>query len=54
MSAPKYSIIPKPQKYDVLEGSYTVTSETAVLCVPEFIKAGNYLSDFLKTKKDAN
>ncbi len=54
MSAPKYSIIPKPQKYDVLEGTYTVTSETAVLCVPEFIKAGNYLSDFLKTKKDAN
>lgn len=54
MSAPKYSIIPKPQKYDVLEGTYTVTSETAVLCVPEFLKAGNYLSDFLKTKKDAN
>ena len=54
MSAPKYSIIPKPQKYDVLDGTYTVTSETAVLCVPEFIKAGNYLSDFLKTKKDAN
>ena len=50
----KYSIIPKPQKYDVLDSSYTVTSETAVLCVPEFVKAGNFLSDFLKTKKDAN
>lgn len=53
MSAPKYSIIPKPQKYDVIEGAYTVTSDTAVLCNPEFIKAGKYLSDFLKTKKDA-
>ena len=54
MSAPKYSIIPKPQKYDVIDGEYTVTPDTAVLCVPEFIKAGNYLSSFLKTKKDAS
>ncbi len=53
MSAPKYSIIPKPQRYDVLDGTYTVTQDTAVLCIPEFIKAGKYLSDFLKTKKDA-
>ncbi len=53
MNAPKYSIIPKPQRYDTLDGTYTVTQDTAVLCVPEFIKAGNYLSDYLKTKKDA-
>lgn len=53
MSAPKYSIIPKPQKYDVIDGAYTVTSDTAVLCVPEFMKAGKYISNFLKTKKDA-
>lgn len=53
MSAPKYRIIPKPQKYDVLDGTYTVTPDTAVLCIPEFIKAGKYLSGFLKTKKDA-
>lgn len=53
MNKQKYSIIPKPQKYDVLDGSYTVTPDTAVLCIPEFIKAGKYLSDFLKTKKDA-
>ena len=26
MKAPKYSIIPKPQKYDVLDGTYTVTA----------------------------
>ncbi len=54
MSAPKYSIIPKPQRYDVLDGTYVVTSETAVLCIPEFLKAGKYISDFLKTKKDAD
>lgn len=53
MSKAKYSIIPKPQRYDVLEGEYKVTQETAVLCIPEFIKAGNYLSEFLKTKKNA-
>lgn len=54
MSKAKYSIIPKPQKYNVLDGTYTITSETAVLCAPEFIKAGKYISNFLKTKKDAN
>lgn len=31
MKLPKYSIIPKPQKYDVLDGTYTVTSETEIL-----------------------
>ena len=25
MKAPKYSIIPKPQKYEVIEGTYTIT-----------------------------
>lgn len=54
MKAPKYSIIPKPQKYEVIDGTYTVTSETAILCNPEFLKAGNYLSQFLQTKKDAH
>ena len=54
MSKPKYSIIPKPQKYTVTDGTYTVTQDTAVLCIPEFIKAGKYLSSFLKTKTDAN
>ncbi len=54
MSVPKYSIIPKPQKYDVIDGSYVVTSETEILCIPEFMKAGKYLSNFLKTKKEAH
>ena len=54
MSKLKYSIIPKPQNYTVTDGTYTVTQNTAVLCIPEFIKAGKYLSSFLKTKTDAN
>ena len=53
MSKAKYSIIPKPQKYDVLDGTYVVTTETEVLCYPEFMKAGKYISNFLKTKKGA-
>lgn len=54
MSKPKYSIIPKPQSYTVNDGTYTVTPDTQVLCIPEFIKAGKYLSAYLKTKNDAN
>ncbi|MCH5191910.1 MAG: beta-N-acetylhexosaminidase [Oscillospiraceae bacterium] len=54
MSAPKYSIIPKPQKYEAIDGTFTVTPNTAVLCVPEFKNAGMYLSEFLRTKKDAS
>lgn len=53
MSKVKYNIIPKPQKYNVIEGTYTITPETAVLCTPDFIKAGKYISNFLKTKADA-
>lgn len=53
MSVPKYSIIPKPRKYEAFEDTYTVTCQTAVLCVPEFKKAGVYLSNFLKTDKNA-
>lgn len=54
MTAPKYSIIPKPQRYDTVDATFTVTSETQVLCVPEFVDAGKYLTDYLKTKTDAS
>lgn len=54
MKAPKYSIIPKPQRYDTVDASFTVTSETQVLCVPEFVEAGKFLTDYLKTKADAS
>lgn len=53
MSKAKYSIIPKPQKYAVNASTYRVTTDTAVLCNPEFIKAGRYISTFLKTKENA-
>lgn len=54
MKAPKYSIIPKPQRYDTIDASFTVTSKTQVLCVPEFVDAGKFLSDYLKTKANAS
>lgn len=54
MKAPKYSIIPKPQRYDTVDSAFTVTSETQVLCVQEFVDAGKYLTDYLKTKADAS
>ncbi len=54
MSAPKYSIIPKPQSYNTIDGTYKVTQNTEILCIPEFIKAGKYLSNFLKTNANAN
>lgn len=54
MNTPKYSIIPKPQRYDSVDASFTVTSETRVLCVPEFVGAGKYLTDYLKTKPNAS
>ena len=53
MNKAKYSIIPKPQKYDLLDGTFVITSETEVLCYPEFMKAGKYISKFLRTKKEA-
>lgn len=53
MEKAKYSIIPKPQSYKTAEGEFRITGKTAVLCVPEFKKAGMYLSSFLKTEKNA-
>ncbi|MCH5170108.1 MAG: beta-N-acetylhexosaminidase [Oscillospiraceae bacterium] len=54
MKAPKYSIIPKPQRYDTVDATFTVTRDTKVLCVPEFVDAGKFLTDYLKTKSDAS
>lgn len=54
MSSPKYSIIPKPQRYDTIDAEFSVTSETQVLCVPEFVDAGKFLTDYLKTKANAS
>ena len=46
----KYNIIPKPNRYQTLDGSYTVSSGTEVLCSKEFVRAGNFITDYLKTK----
>lgn len=49
----KYNIIPKPNQYEALNGSYTVSSGTEVLCSKEFVRAGNFITDYLKTKPQA-
>lgn len=46
----KYNIIPKPASYQTAEGTYTVSTATAVLCAEEFTSAGSYLSAYLQTK----
>ena len=46
----KYNIIPKPNSYKTLEGTYTVSQSTEVLCDRSFVPAGNFITDYLKTK----
>ena len=46
----KYNIIPKPNNYTSKDGTYVISSNTEVLCSPEFVSAGRYLTDYLKTK----
>lgn len=48
----KYNIIPKPTQYQTYDGSYSVSSATQVLAVPEFVSAANFLTAFLKTNPD--
>ncbi len=51
----KYSIIPKPVRYDVKETeTVTVSDLTAITCVREFISVGDELSRYLHTRSDAN
>lgn len=45
----KYNLIPKPNSYQTLDGTYTVSAATEVLCAQEFLSAGNYLTAYLKT-----
>ncbi len=54
MDQVKYSIIPKPQRYLSKEGSFTITSNTPVLCVPEFLEAAKLISNYLKTNENTN
>ena len=50
MAMLKYNLIPKPNFYKTLDGTYTVSSGTKVLCAEEFLTAGNYLTAYLKTR----
>lgn len=51
----KYSIIPNPVRYDVRENETVVISDrTAVTCVREFLSIGNELSEYLRTRSDAD
>lgn len=50
----KYNIIPKPNSYKSLEGTYAVSVGTEVLTSKEFVSAGNFLTNYLKTKPAPN
>lgn len=48
----RYNIIPKPNSYETREGTYAVSSGTEILCPREFVTAGNYLTDYLRTRPE--
>ncbi len=50
----KYNIIPKPESYITGDSTYCVSSGTEVLCSEEFVGAGNYITEYLKTKPREN
>lgn len=50
----KYNIIPRPNKYVYGDSSYEISSKSEVLCSKEFVGAGNYLTDYLKTSPEPN
>lgn len=51
----KYSVIPRPVRYDEKENEAVVISDkTAVTCVREFVSVGDELSRYLHTRTDAS
>ena len=50
----KYSVIPKPVRYDTREASVEISVNTAVLCSEEFVSVGDFLTSYLKTEKNAS
>ncbi len=51
----KYSVIPRPVRYDVKDNETAVISEnTAVTCVREFLSVGDELSRYLHTHSEAD
>ena len=49
-----YNIIPKPNYYLHGDSSYSVSSETRVMCHEDFISAANIVTSYLKTKTTAS
>ena len=50
----KYSIIPRPVRYDVKDNETVVVSDmTAINCVRSFLSVGNALSEYLHTRSEA-
>lgn len=50
----KYSIIPKPVKYEAKEEKIEISKNTAVLCSEGFLAVGHFLSSYLKTVPNAD
>ncbi len=51
----KYSVIPRPVRYDEKENETAVISDkTVVTCVREFLSVGDELSRYLRTRSDAD
>lgn len=51
----KYSIIPKPVRYDEKDGeSVIISDKTAVVCVRKFLEVGSAVSEYLHTRSDAD
>jgi len=48
----KYSIIPKPVRYDAKETKIEISTKTAVLCSEEFVSVGKFLTSYLKTNPE--
>ena len=43
------TIIPRPEKMEVREGSFTIGPETAIVCTPKSCQEAEYLRELLKT-----
>lgn len=50
----KYSVIPKPVRYEVKNETVEISENTEIRCFKDFAAAGNYLSDYLKTVENAS
>ncbi|MBO4338820.1 MAG: beta-N-acetylhexosaminidase [Clostridia bacterium] len=52
MAMLKYSVIPKPVRYDAKETTVEISTKTAVLCSEEFVSVGQFLTSYLKTNPE--